>query len=70
MVGGSLLSESTASNTVFVDYKFERIGYTDSSILKQSGDILMLWMALFVLYAIFYAIEFVFDSVPYVRTIC
>jgi len=62
LIGGSLfggfVDESSFSN-IAPDYKYTRIGYTSSSILQQSGDLIILWAALFVLYCIFFAIEFV-----------
>jgi hypothetical protein len=62
LIGGSLfggfVDESSFSN-IAPDYKYTRIGYTSSSILQQSGDLIVLWAALFILYCIFFAIEFV-----------
>ena len=71
LFGSGLFSGFINDDTnVSPDYKFTRMGYTSSSILVQSGDLLLLWAALFILYIIFYALEFVLHSVPYIRTLC
>ncbi len=67
-MSGFVDSESFSSEAP--DYKYERIGYTNGSILQQSGDLIILWAVLFVLYCVFYAVEFVLQAVPYIRNIC
>jgi len=50
---------SNSFSSTSLDYKFERMGYTSGDILQESGDLIILWAILFVLYCVFYAIEFV-----------
>jgi hypothetical protein len=46
------------------------MGYQNSSLLSNSGDLVFFWLALFIVYCLVYAIEFVLHSIPYIRTIC
>jgi hypothetical protein len=66
-IGGMVNSTDV---TKIVDYKFYRLGYTNPSVLQQSGDIILMFGALFVLFCVVLAIEFVLQLIPYVRNIC
>jgi hypothetical protein len=46
------------------------LGYESSSFLENSGDLVFLWLTLFITYCVIFAIEFVLHSVPYIRTVC
>lgn len=72
IVGGSIFSGSVDESNFSSgapDYKFERLGYTTTSILLNAGDLLILWAILFVVYCLFYAFEFVLYNYPYARSL-
>ncbi len=46
------------------------MGYTSTSVLENSGDLIFFWLTLILIYCAVFAIEFVLHAVPYVRTIC
>lgn len=45
------------------------MGYGTSSIMANSGDLIILFIVLIAIYVLVYAIEFVLFAVPYIRTI-
>jgi hypothetical protein len=67
MISGAVSSSSFPSNP---PYQYSRMGYTTTSFLVNSGDLIFLWLTLFLIYCAIYALEFVLHSVPYIRTIC
>lgn len=70
--GGSMVSGMVNETSFSGDmpYQYDRMGYTSSSVLVNSGDLIFFWLVLFLIYCVIYAIEFVLHSVPYIRTIC
>jgi len=46
------------------------MGYTSGSILVYSGDLVMFWLVIIIVYILVYAIEFVLHAVPYIRAVC
>ena len=46
------------------------MGYTSTSFLENSGDLIFFWMTLVLVFLAVFALEFVLQSIPYIRTIC
>ena len=70
--GGDQLSSQVNSSNIEAEmpYQYERMGYTSTSILDYSGDLVILWIVLFLVFFCVYALEFVLHAVPYIRTLC
>ena len=46
------------------------MGVTTSSTLINSGDVLFLWMVLFLILFLVLAVEFIMGTIPYVVNLC
>lgn len=70
--GGSIFSSFVDQDSFAVpeNYKYERMGVATSSTLINSGDVLFLWMCLFLVLFLVLAVEFIMGTIPYVVNLC
>jgi hypothetical protein len=70
--GGSIFSSFVNQDKFAVpeNYKYDRMGVVTSATIINSGDVLFLWMVLFLILFLVFAVEFIMNTIPYVVNLC